>query len=147
MPTEYLLVLSNAVKVYQLLDKFVTDDMARILDEIGKSQYRAAARSLQDAATSNSPRDEILMTVTNLRSAYSAFKPSQDSWWHRLLGERGNLKDAAECAALIALCYKYLRNYPLMQKWVENCASDFCTHRRRAIRAVATSPLQHRRCH
>ena len=100
----------------QIIQFFIGDDsnngLTKILAAIGKSNFDAAIRALEDAKKSNDPRREFESALTLLRGAYE---------------ELSSHESRSTTALLIAACYSCFteKEQRLIESYIEKSNQEF----------------------
>jgi hypothetical protein len=111
--------LSTAISTTSKLRSFLQDDLAILLNKLGKTQYKAAIRALDDMSDSSDFERELQSAVTLLRSSYEMFISAKGT---------DTKLDACGTAMTIAACYRYLNEPSLVKKYCEKAYRIFFSY-------------------
>lgn len=119
-PITFIRTIAPVISAAPAVKRLLSGEVNAILGAIGSVHFKAAARSLSDAAASNEPRREIEMAIAQLRVAYES----------QLRGGAAAQKTAYQAACLIAVCYRALREHAhleseLQRTWTDNAIERF----------------------
>jgi hypothetical protein len=113
----------KAVQTAKAIEKFVEGELAGILSGIADNEYKAATNALSNISRAKRPRDQILLAVGHLNSAHVSYRGIYESkgWrdYFTLAGRMAALNKDTFTLALLAICYRYLREPLLMQDALE----------------------------
>ncbi len=138
-------LVAVAQKVYtasehvSAIRKFVHDDLDRVLAALGRVEYAAAIRSLEDARVSANPDRERALAVGHLQTAYEIFHGlATKRGWKAFLGDAADFltlrpsrrkrtayRSACEAGMLIATCYRALGDKRLSVRYANRAKECF----------------------
>lgn len=120
-------IIGNLILIRSFVDG---GEMSQVLQEIGDNHYNAAIRALEDLRGSAEPYREAESAITSLREAREIFIGRTTCRFLGLIdplfsARISGYKGACATSVLIALCYQYLGDKILSNRYLEDAKVQF----------------------